>query len=321
MPLELTGPQFARQTIRTRAEGGWNIPPKTDQVANRYFRFTRSVRVEGDTLVIVGDWRRLADTIAPQDHASVRRDVAAVRELLAFGVDLDVPLSDRFITNQRVAWPIAGLAFIALAGFLSWRWRKRVAPAGMLFDPRTTIRRIATSPRMESWSIFLLFAIGTVDVLAFGDLGHAATFDAGNVGQIIGSWIGYFLKLAIVAALVCWGFRLTSSPVRYRTFVVASVWSSAPPLLIGYAGALLALGGDASLLAESADVPDDRVIAMVFASLFLLVASGWALVASINAWSAVAGVSRRHALGATAIGSFAAVIIFLPFIVAGAFAR
>lgn len=321
MPLELAGPQFARQTIRTRSEGGWDISPETEQVANRYFRFERTVRVEGDTLVIVGEWRRLADTIAPQDHAAVRKDVATVRELLAFGIDLDVPLSDRFITNQRVAWPVIGMAFVALAGFLAWRWRRRVAPAGMLFDPRTTIRSIATSPRMQFWSFVLLFAVGTVDVLAFGDLDHAAKLDAGNLGQIVGSWIGYFLKFAIFAALVCWGFRLTSSPVPYRTFVVASVWSAAPPLLIGYAGALLALGGDSSLLAKDTQVPDDRFIAMIVAGLFLSIASGWALVASINAWSAIAGVSRRHALGATAIGSFAAVIIFLPFIVAGVFAR
>jgi transglutaminase-like putative cysteine protease len=136
-PLALEGPSFARQTIRTRLAGGWDITPEDDTVANQYFTFHRTVRAKGDKLEIVGEWRRLADQVPAADYAKVRDDVDKVRDLMDYSVDFNGPdAPDPALLRWQV---VAGVCF-ALSLFL----------AILVYDQRASLRRLRATTKGNS---------------------------------------------------------------------------------------------------------------------------------------------------------------------------
>ncbi|BCT93447.1 hypothetical protein LYSHEL_24710 [Lysobacter helvus] len=94
MPLALEGPRSGRQVVRTHLGSGWDIPASDDTVANAYFTFHRTVRVVGDTLEIVGEWKRLAAEVPPADYARVRDDVDRIQALMRYSVEIGAEAAD-----------------------------------------------------------------------------------------------------------------------------------------------------------------------------------------------------------------------------------
>ncbi|MUV14490.1 hypothetical protein [Noviluteimonas gilva] len=137
-PLALTGPTYARQTVRTRLSGGWDIDPEQVTIANPYFSFHRVVRVVGDKLEIVGEWRRLADQVPARDYAKVRADARRARELMEYSVSIGDDADE--IAREADAKSVNEWRLIAavLAGLMLFF-------AGLAYVQETQLRRLRTA--------------------------------------------------------------------------------------------------------------------------------------------------------------------------------
>jgi hypothetical protein len=144
MPLALEGPRSGRQVVRTHLRGGWDIPASDDTVGNAYFTFHRTVRVVGDTLEIVGEWKRLASEVPPADYARVRDDVDRIQALLRYPVEVGADDAPQAIDVDTAApW-----RWIALCFFLT-----TILLAVVARHQNTQLRRHASawrSPRTPS---------------------------------------------------------------------------------------------------------------------------------------------------------------------------
>ncbi len=137
-PMALEGPAYARQTIRTHLSGGWDIDADDDTVANAYFRFHRMVRVVGDKLEIVGEWRRLADQVPARDYAKVRADVRRVRELMEYSVAIGEDADEAAGQADTASVHRWRLIAAALAGLLLFF-------AGLAYRQESQLRRLRTA--------------------------------------------------------------------------------------------------------------------------------------------------------------------------------
>lgn len=320
-PLALTGPRHGRQTIRSTLQGGWSIDREEKVVETPYFRFRRTVSVKGNALVIVADWRRLADEVPAKDVRKLRKDVAEVRDLLQYDVDLD-PKRPLFAT--RFAdwwWSLAALFLAAVLLSAAWLLRKRVAMAGMLYRPHATIAKILSRGEMgNAGLVLILISIALNAILEIGSRMAGGLTESMVAATVLGIPIGLGLRWLIWSGLVKLAFRTLGQRLDYVVLLKVGGWATSPMICL-LAVALLALKFDFSALADNATPTAAQWPGLIAAFALFLTGVLWTSVATVNAYAGVAGVSRWRALAASSIAIAMAVAMALPFVLVALITR
>lgn len=312
-PLALGGPRHGRQTIRSTLPGGWSIGDEKKVVESPYFRFERTVRTEGNALVIAADWRRLADEVPASAVPQLRKDVAQVRELLQYDVDLD-PEFPLFASKPRDwLWPLAVLPLTGLLLGLAWLLRRRVAVAGMLYRPRLTLAGLVQRDGVIVGGLVLLLLSLLLDTV-YEVGGRAAT---GNglpwlLGMSLGLMFGLAVRWLIWSGLLKAAFRIIGHRLDYVALLATTGWASVPMTLLAVM-ALLALRFDLSLLGDGADPGAAQWPGLLVALLLLMVGLCWSLIALVNAYASLAGIRRRRSLAVVIVAFLLCVVALLPF--------
>lgn len=86
--------------MRVHVTPAISVKAQRDEVANPWFRFSRTVAMRDGTLEIVGEWQRLSDRIPPNGIKRAAADMERARDLLYFNHDLAKP-APRAPTNWR----------------------------------------------------------------------------------------------------------------------------------------------------------------------------------------------------------------------------
>ena len=313
-PLALGGPGEGRHRIRFEHDGGWNIEPESAVVENDFFRFERTVSLEGDALVVEGRWSRLADHVPAERYAAIRDDLHEVRELLdyslSFGGDAE---GGRPILPHDLALTLCALVILAATLGIAWQARARSAFAGMLFQPRDTVAsRIDRDGLLPAAALLMGVAIATELLTVVPQWLADNAIDWAAVAK---SALSTFPQQAMVIGLLWLGLRLTGVRAPLRQLFVASVWGMVPILLFTPLAALAAAGTSAAIAepAVALDGPQWIVVIAGGAGLLLLFAGViWALVATFIAYATVAGCSvRRVVLVQIAVALTIFVVVFI----------
>ncbi|KAF1697748.1 DUF3857 domain-containing protein [Pseudoxanthomonas koreensis] len=299
LPLALGGPRFGRHTVRSRHPQGWTIADEHERVENPWFRFDRHVSVDAEgRLVIVAEWRRMADQVPAADYARVREDLLKVRELLYYDVDLEARWQIFGTRPVDWAWPAAalGLALASLA--LLWWRRKHWLVAGMLYRPRATAAlRLATSGMAAG------LATGACAVLAEVLLERGHLLFSGPLALALGMmalgliglglrWL--FLSWLLQATLAWLGHHAAPQDMR-RAYGLALV-----PMTLFCVLAMVALGFRLDWL-EADDFTPSQLPAVLVSVLLLLVGMAWWLVSLAGGAAAMAGTRMRRGVLAVSI--------------------
>jgi hypothetical protein len=313
-PLALAGPRHGRQTVRSTLQGGWSIDREQRVVETPYFRFQRTVSVEGNALVIVADWRRSADEVPAKDVRKLRRDIAEVRDLLQYNVDLD-PESSLFATDFRDWWwALAALILAAVLLSAAWLLRRRVAVAGMLYRPHATISEILARGKLGSAGLALILL--SIAVNAVIEIGSRIADDSTGrmiAAAMIGIPISLGLRWLIWSGLVKLAFRILGQRLDYVALLKVGGWAASPMIFL-FVVALLALKFDFSGLADGTTPTAAQWPGLMVAFALALAGTVWTSVATVNAYAGVASVSRWRALAATTVAMAIAVAVALPFV-------
>jgi hypothetical protein len=314
-PLALAGPRYGRQIIRSTLQGGWSIDREERVVETPYFRFERTVFVEGDVLVIVADWRRLADEVPAKDVRKLRNDIAEVRDLLQYDVDLE---PEQSLFSTRVAdwlWPVASV-FLAMGLLIvAWLLRKRLAMAGMFYRPHATITELLVGGEWGNAGLVLLaVSIALSTVFEIGSRITGGLAGPMIAALAIGIPVGLGLRWLIWSGLVKLAFRVFGQRLDYVALLKASGWAASPMICL-CAIALVAFKFDFSGLADNANPTPGQWPGLVAAFALILTGAVWTSVATVNAYAGIAAVSRKRALAATAVALGMAVVALLPFVV------
>jgi len=309
-PLALGGPRWGRQTISVFAPEGWAIEEENDRVENKHFVFTRRVRVDGDKLAITADWRRMSDDVLPAGYPRFRRDLKKVRDLLDYRVrisgdtetgsaaDTDVAR----VTARDVGWPVLALSLVAAFAAWAWRFRERVAIAGIMFRPRRTAPAIVDSARSFGVALTLVGIMGAIDALF--ELGKDVPGALGSLDvlKLIGLAGAFVVRNFIFIALFLLGFRILRMRVAYSDLFGVS-GHALVPLIVGGSGALVAIAGKVSLLDPDSGFFDAGWLGLIVALVLVFTGLGWSLVACARGLAGVAKCSVPRAMGAMATGS------------------
>lgn len=313
-PKAMSGPRFARQKVATRIDSRWNITPERDVVENAFFRFARTVRVEGEDLVITAEWRRKAEQVPADAYAGYRRDLGKVRDLLQFDVDLSVGLRDVPRDLATWGWPLLAIALAAVVLPFAWFARRRSRLAGMLFAPSSTILRVLG----EGWpgTVALLLAAATAGALF--EHGHLlAEPGRADLLTFAGGVLKTSLQVAAWALLVRWAFRLFSARLEYARSLRTAVWASSPPSLLFCGLALVAMAGRWTILGDDGAQADATDLPALLVASCLLVTGGiWALCVSVSAYAKTTDTRRGTAVAALLVGSFGALFFLVPLAIA-----
>ena len=309
-PLQLSGPRAARHSIRTSLDEGWSIQPETAKVANRYFSFERTVRVDGKDLVVQGKWERFAEEVPARDYSLLRKDFDEARELLSFDVELDAGTSGFPVDFSPWRWPLLSLLILALLLATAWSMRTRNAFAGMLFRPRSTMTIIGAGTLWKAMA--LLGLVGVLGALVGPGSEYMHDRDPLKLGAAIGSVAGYGIRMLIWVALLRWAFKLLSTTVAFRNLLIAGAWGSAPPLILLIGCALIAIAGNVEVFADKYVPVRSETPGIVVAAVLAIVGAGWSVLSSLNAYSVVAGTTRSHAAAAMGIVAAASLALLVP---------
>jgi len=308
-PLALGGPRYGRQTIRTVLADGWSIEPQRDKIATAFFRFERSVSVDGNELVIVSTWQRYADEIPADEVAKIRHEVARIRELLQYDIDLEPKSAWLSSKPKDWLWPLAVLPSTMLLLGVAWLLRRRFALAGMLYRPRITVQGFMARGGIGALGAMLVWCAIAMD--AWFELGSRAAAE-GRPGFLMG------MSLALLVALgVRWfiwvgatqlAFRMLGQQLAFGSLWRVSGWASVPMIALSLAAAV-ALRFDFSSLAEKGVPTPGQLPGLIIAMALMVAGIAWTMVSMINCYAALAGI--RRALAAWAIAS----AFLLPFAV------
>jgi hypothetical protein len=311
-PLELAGPESGVQEIRMTARGGWAIEDEDERVVTPWFRFDRSLRVDGDVLTVRGEWHRLADAIPAADYAEARTELHRVRDLLWYPVLIGGSGGDITLGADAVIWPVAAWLATALLVVTLWPRRGRAAVAGMLFAPGAATPRVLAA---HGW--FSALAIVALAALVAAALDILPALVAGEPsgwrGRLGGAALQAGLHLAYVGAVLL-ALRLFAVRAPYRPLLVANAWAQWP-LIVGIPVALLAAGPAVGWFAGDSEFPDGSRVAalatMLTAIGLLVVAVVASLAAAVVATAAAAGIRVRVALGAHAVAAAATFLVLM----------
>lgn len=310
-PLALGGPRYGRQTIRTALADGWSIQAQKDKIATPFFRFERAVSVEGNELVIVSTWQRYADEIPAAEVGKIRREVARVRELLEYDVDLLPEPASLFGKSGDWLWPLAVLPSTILLLGIAWLLRRRFAMAGMLYRPRVTIQDFVAKGHIGVLGTILVWCAIIVD--AWYETGSRMTDAAGPWSVLMGA-PAFFVALGVrwfiwVGAFQL-AFRMLGHRLAFGSLWRVSGWASVP--MIGFlVAAAAALKFDFSSLADDAVPGPEQMPGLIVALLLMISGIAWTTISLINGYAALAGIRRRRALAGWAI----AAACLLPFMI------
>lgn len=302
-PLALTGPSRGRQVLRMPMAGGWDVAASEDEVANAFFRFRRQVAVEGNTLVITGDWERLADWIPAEDYAAVRSDLRRVNELIDYGVSLGGSgATGREASMRDLAWPALALLATVLVLVGAWFARERNSLAGMLYRPRLTIAGLAGGRGYVRAGVLVLLAN-----LAGLGLELIPPLVAGHdpdTGMALLLWLAYVPQVLFFTGVMLLVLRLMGVRVSFGRLWIATGWGLVPSVLLGPL-ALLASWPVLGALADPAVMPGGELgprlaMALVGVGLVLL-SAGWSLVTVVAAEAEASGAGIGRTVGACAI--------------------
>lgn len=292
-PLALGGVRSGRQVIRVDVAGGWTVPASRDVVENRWFRFVRDVRVDGDDLVVTGEWTRLADSVAAADHAVLRADAERARELLWFPVQTGAGWRGAFHDVDRWRWPAAGLLLFGLLAGATWALRHWLVPAAMACRPRVAMAaELARGPR---WWL----AMACVMALAACDAAWSREVSTA-LGGVDAAWLRFAIDagavlLSTLAGAVVFTICLNFTGVRASLARqwLAACWASLPGV-IGAVCAIVAVAGEVSVMADDVVVPPSMVPGAMVANLLVVAGGLWAVVAWVNLAAVAAGCRRRR---------------------------
>lgn len=309
-PLLLTGPRHARHSVRVAFADGWSILPETDKVANPYFEFTRTVRVEGGELLVRGEWRRLADQVPARDYALVQRDFGKARELLQFDIEIGRGLMSALFADLKAwAWSLVALSSLSIALLAFWLARARSPFAGMLFRPRQAMSSVILMPAGLSRGIGLVVLAASISALVEHGSEYAQHLQTRQLAMAFGGVAGYLLQFFISIAMIRWAFHLLGTSVPYRRLLVSGAWASAPPFIVLMGFALVAVGGRIEVFADAHVANATELPGVIVAGVLAVGALIWMLVGTIHAHAAAASVSRRSASGAIGLAVLLALVI------------
>lgn len=301
-PLALQGPRLARQRIEVHLDGRIDVPDLRQEVANPWFRFVRTEHVEGQVLVITGEWTRLAMQVPADGIDRASRDMDKARDLLVFSLDMDLGTGLGAAGWKDWTWPAAGvlLACMSVLGcLLLQRW---ATPMAMLFSPRAT----ATLLQHHAWAMasawIAYFAVTYVGLLAeYLEPGSKIPAQLLAIGLIFAAMIGGWIRMALSAGLL----RLSLSLLKCRTArfdgLLAALVAGAFPMVPLTLGALMAVQGHVTWLHKDFQAQPGHMPGIVVAGALVSIGYGWSLVASICAVAGVAGISRRRSLAGFAL--------------------
>ncbi|WDS36698.1 DUF3857 domain-containing protein [Pseudoxanthomonas sp.] len=315
-PLALQGPRFARQRVEVQVQGPLDVPDRRQEISNPWFRFVRTEHVQGQALVITGEWSRLATQVPASGIAQAASDMEKARALLVFTLDMDSGASLGKAGWRDWAWPVAGVLLAIVLVLVCFPMRRGVTPMAMLFAPK------AAAPRLQghawamrvAWAVY--FAVTYVDLLAQHlEPGSKIPAQFVALGLIFGAMIGGWLRAALSAGFL----RLSLSWLKCRAArfdaLLAALVAAAFPMLPFTLGALAALQGHVSWLHEDFPSESAHLPGIMVAGVLLVIGYGWSFVASVCAVAGVASISRRRALVGFLIP--AAVVLVLVGVVAG----
>ncbi len=310
-PLALKGPEYGVHEIRMDVAGGWDIDAAEELVENAWFSFRHRVHVDGDTLVVRGEWRRHVDAIPAADYAVARRDLHRVRDLLNYPVQIGGGVTAKPAREDlppgALVWPALALAGSVILLLIAWRLRRRSDFAGMLFAPRATAVRVAER-RGPGSAVLLVLLYGTVSALAV----PVSAWLAGTPMDWLEFAKAFAMPvpaLALLAAFVRVVLKLLGEPAAYRRLFVTGGWAHAPLLLLT-PFVLLAAGPMLVLIADGATVPGGAVAAVLV--LVCVLAALGAFTWSAIAWiGAIAGAAPTSLLRAVAAYVLAAGALFV----------
>lgn len=307
LPLSLSGPRFARHTVRSRHPEGWAIQAEHERVENPWFRFDRHVSVDDKgEFVIVAEWRRLADQVPADGYAKAREDLRRVRDLLEYEVDLQARWQLFGTGLADWAWPIATLCLALVALPVLWWQRRRWVVAGMLYRPRATV-----ASRLAGDGLAVGVAVGLCAILVElllqrggGLLQKPSALAAGMLllGLVALGLRWLFLSWVLRVTLGILGHHVGAHDMR-RTYGLALA-----PMGLFLALAILALGFQVHWLDDEVFEPE-RLPAVLTAVLWMFVGTAWWLVALAAGSAGLAGVRTRRGMLALGISVLPLVVV------------
>lgn len=305
LPLALGGPRFGRHTVRSRHPQGWTIADEHERVENPWFRFDRHVSVDGDgRLVIVAEWRRLADQVPAADYPRVREDLLKVRDLLQYDVDLEARWQIFGTRPGDWAWAAAALALALASLALLWWRRKRWLVAGMLYRPRAT-----AALRLATGGMTAGLAIGACAVLVEVLLERGHLLFSGSLALALGMLCLGLIGLGLRWVFLSWLLRVTLARLGHYAAPddMRSAYGLAlAPIALFCMLAMVALGFRLDWL-EAEDFVLSQLPSVLVSVFLLLSGMAWWLVSLAGAAAAVAGTSMRR-------GGLAVSISVLPLV-------
>ncbi len=302
-PLALGGPRHGRQVIRMPMEGGWDIAPEREEVENPHFRFRRSVSVQGNTLVIEGDWQRLSDHVPAEEYERARADLRQVYELMDYGVSLGSGgRSGRPASAGDLVWLGVATLGLALLLTLAWLARRHNPLAGIFFLPRQATARLLAPPGYVKAVLVLLLA-GLVS-RAFQVGSALMARQEVNWGLEVLQWLAGIPGAALGSLLTLLALRVLGVRAAFGRVFVVSAWAMLPYACLMALG-LVAAWPILGLFAEPALVPGGELwvrVLLVLALLFsILLGLAWMLFSWIVALSEASGASIARSVAAAAL--------------------
>lgn len=302
-PLALGGPRHGRQVIRMPMDGGWDIEAEQDEIDNPYFRFRRSVSVQGNTLVIEGDWQRLGDHVPAEDYERARADLRRVYDLMDYGVSLGSGgRSGRPATAGDLVWLGVATLGLALLLTLAWLARRQHPLAGIFYLPRQAAARLLAPPGYVKAVLVLLLA-GLVS-RAFQVGSTLMARQEVNWGLEVLQWLAGIPGLALTSLMTLLALRVLGVRTAFGRIYVVSAWAMLP-----YAG-LMGLGLVAAwpmlgMFADPALMPGGeiwvRVLLVLVLMFSVLLGLAWMLFSWVVALSEASGASIGRSIAATAL--------------------
>jgi len=302
-PLALGGPRYGRQTIRTTLADGWAIQAQQQKIATSFFRFERIVSVEGNELVIVSTWQRYADEIPAAEVGNIRREVARIRELLQYDVDLFPEPVSLFGRPGEWSWPLAALFSTILLLGIAWPLRRRFAMAGMLYRPRATIQGFVTGEHIGRLGTILMWLVIVVD--AWYEAGSRVTKGEGPWAVLIEAptfFVALGVRWFVWVGAVQLAFRMLGHKLAFVSLWRVSGWASLPMLGFWIVAAAV-LKFDFSSLADDAVPGPEQLPGLIVVALLMVSGAVWTLISMMNGYAALARIRRRRVLAGWAIAS------------------
>ncbi len=312
-PLALAGPRFARHTVRSEHPHGWDIEADHQRVENPWFRFDRDISVDGRELVVVAEWRRLADEVPAEGYAQARTDLLKVRELLGYSVVLESEDGPSAIRAADFAWPAASLGLAAVLLPLLWWRRREWAWAGMMYRPHST-----AALRVASGGLGVGIAIGVVVLGLELVFDTVDMFSSRPAALALGGVLGRAVILALRWLFLAWLLRVVLAALGHDGEPAAmrrAFGLSLAPMGVCLLLAMVALGFRFDLL-DGGDFAPGQLPSLLVFLLLMLAGLVWWLLSLAGAGAAVARAPYRRGLLAVTLGVLPLVVVALVLVYA-----